>query len=487
VTAARGGLEDRVHVLPRSSHRRHQADDDAGQQRGGGTDREDAGVHLDRAGGRVGEVGRGGCDDRVHSPRRQQDPEAAAARGDQHAFDQDRSEQPSAGGADRDSNRRLVLARADLRQNQAGSVRAGDQEDEPHRAEEDEERRACAVGYERDRLARDRDVPEWFSRQRHFLLETRRYAIGHLLCRPWRQPRRQPPDPDEPLRRVVRDGLDVHRDPQVLVVAGKPEPARHDADHGVRSIVERDRGAQYLPLSTESPAPEGLADQHHPRRSRAALSIREVAPDEGTDAEHPQQAGRDRQASHAFGLSVSGDQIHLLRREAFECLEQCRLALPSRDLLRREIAAARTGRPIQIQHFDEPLGVGEWRGPEDGLIDDGEDRSGAPRSQAEHQDDQGRVRRLRPEAAKRQAQVAHHGTSSGQLCHGPSTKGATDPPAPLGETSFWSLAAGTSCPNARSAVPRADTPSAGLPSVTCSVEPAALRATATSSSIRRNA
>ena len=75
-------------------------------------------------------------DDGVEEPRRQERTESAAGERDDQALDQQLPDDGAAGGAHRGPHGQLALARAAARQQQVGDVGAGDQQQEPHRAQQ---------------------------------------------------------------------------------------------------------------------------------------------------------------------------------------------------------------------------------------------------------------------------------------------------------------------------------------------------------------
>src|SRR4029079_3929249 len=175
-----------------------------------------------------------------------------------------------------------------------------------------------------------------------------------------------------PQRRVTAVCLDVDGNPDRLFLSLQPEAARHHPDDGVLLVVEREPAAQGIRLRPQPAAPDVVADDHDALAAGPAVAAGEVAPQAWLHAEHRQQAEAHVLPGDALRLGVAGD-VERRRRIRLESLEDRRLRLPDGDLLRRETVASAAGHTVGIEDADETIGVGEWRRPQDQLIDDAED------------------------------------------------------------------------------------------------------------------
>ncbi len=84
------------------------------------------------------------------------------------------------------------------------------------------------------------------------------------------------------------------------------------------------------------------------------------------------------------------------------------LTLPAGDLLGRQRRAPRTRRAVEVEYLDEPVGVREGRRPEDGLVDDAEDRRGGANPDAENQNQERRVGGPESKPANRESEILNH-------------------------------------------------------------------------------
>ena len=100
---------------------------------------------VDRDGGRARQLAAGEGDERADDPRREQHAERAAGGGEQHAFHGELARQVARPGAEREADGQFAAPRHARGEQQARDVRAGDQQEEEHGAEQHLERRAHAA------------------------------------------------------------------------------------------------------------------------------------------------------------------------------------------------------------------------------------------------------------------------------------------------------------------------------------------------------
>ena len=94
-------------------------------------------------------------DDRGNAPLRQEDAGAAGDRCEEHALDEQLTDNPAASGAERGANRHLAATGNAAGQQQIGNVRARDQQDAGNRREQDGQRGAMLAD---DSLLQRRDA-----------------------------------------------------------------------------------------------------------------------------------------------------------------------------------------------------------------------------------------------------------------------------------------------------------------------------------------
>ena len=90
------------------------------------------------------------------------------------------------------------------------------------------------------------------------------------------------------------------------------EARRHDANHRVGTIVQRDRLADRVRLSAEHAQPQAVADHRHRRRPGHALLGQEAAPERGRHADHLEEVGRARHSRHALTAVPSWTMLKLV-------------------------------------------------------------------------------------------------------------------------------------------------------------------------------
>jgi hypothetical protein len=257
-------------------------------------------------------------------------PSSAAGGREQEALGEDLADQPPARGADRRPDGHLALPRRGLREEHVRDVRAGDEQHEADRAEQDEERRAGRVVDARDLLRRDAQGPG--AREGRLALERQAHRVHQLLRVGLRNARRQAPDAVEAARRgVALVGPQVIGQIDRFGVAVQLEAPRHDPDDGVRVVVEQDVAAEHVRVAAVAPLPDVLADDRHRRRPRPPIVVAKPAAETRLHAEHREEARRDEAAVDALGFGSTAHVI-LAGGVDLEAFEDGRLALPGQRL-----------------------------------------------------------------------------------------------------------------------------------------------------------
>jgi len=310
---------------PRQAERRRQPGKQAGDHAENQRERENADVESrvldprdrDGVGGNEQAQPAPGDDDRPRRARERQ----------QRALDEQRPDEPRAGGPQRRAKRDIAPPRVRAREQQAGHVHTGDGQDHPHRAEQDEQgpaRRAQHQVRDRDRVA-----AEALAVAEQALAQPARLDDPQFGCHAGgRHVRAQAPDADEapvaPSRVVPR--VEIEREPDVAgpVVAEierQPEPRRHHADHGVRRPVQPQGPADNARVGRESSGPQAVA-QHH--AFRPGIRGRERPADGGRRPERCEEVGRHQRGADALGLGrarqvcgAAGVGRHLFQARCF--------------------------------------------------------------------------------------------------------------------------------------------------------------------------
>ena len=177
-------------------------------------------------------------------------------------FGQELTDQPSARRAERAANGELALSRRRLRQQQVRHVRARHQQQESHRAEQDQQRRASLA---RDRvLQRDDDsvleeVIALLARRVVNAPGDRADVSIRLLDR---HTVAEAPDRGVVVRRPARVlAVQIGRQPQIHV-RREAESGREHADHGEDRAVDLQVRLREIPRRSEMLPPVSVADEN---------------------------------------------------------------------------------------------------------------------------------------------------------------------------------------------------------------------------------
>ena len=86
---------------------------------------------------------------------------------------------------------------------------------------------------------------------------------------------------------------------------GEPEPARHHADHGARTAIERHVCADDGRIAAQL-LPQAKTEQGHPLGARDVIALPESTSEQGSGAEHIEELGRCRDTRHQARGSSAG-------------------------------------------------------------------------------------------------------------------------------------------------------------------------------------
>src|SRR5262245_44067403 len=96
------------------------------------------------------------------------------------------------------------------------------------------------------------------------------------------------------------------RNPKVRA-ARKPEIRRRNSHNRMILPIKRDRPSHHIRIGAESPPPEVMAQNGHPRGAGTVLLRQEDASKSGTNRQQGKEVGSDGQAVQPFGFSHAGE------------------------------------------------------------------------------------------------------------------------------------------------------------------------------------
>ncbi len=324
-------FNDPVRSAAEAVERWRQPEQDArrrGEHSGG---RNDAHVERDRQHPR--NARRAERDERAQTHSCEEQARGRAERGKQKTLREQLAHEALAARADHGAHGDLAAARGRAGQEHVRDVGAGDEEHEPHRAEEDQQRRAHGPD-DALRQAGDAHVAvgpgELFFEARR----DRRNLRTRLLDRCARCEARK--DPERLRRPAVRLRVHGERCPHLGVrcpEGSEGEIGRHDTDHLVRLTVKDNRPLEDTGIAAEVAHPEAEAD-HLPVTPLAVIVRRPGAAEERCDAEHRENVGGHLDRRHFLRLIDSGE-IGGPGLSRAHRVEGARVALPVEIVRRR--------------------------------------------------------------------------------------------------------------------------------------------------------
>jgi hypothetical protein len=186
----------------------------------------------------------------------------------------------------------LLAAERAARDQQAGQVRAGD---EQHAEGGAEERLQQEPRLSRDVLPQgdDRGADLGVLRVRALELGRHHAHLGPgLLERDAALALGQDEQVRVPavLEVVLRE---AEAGPDLCLAVREAEVRRHHADHGVGFLVQQDRSPHHARIRPEAAGPEAVAEQRRARRSLADVGLAEPTAQAGRAAQHGEHAGGD--------------------------------------------------------------------------------------------------------------------------------------------------------------------------------------------------
>ena len=332
------------------------------------------------------------------------DAQDAAADGEQHALRQELPGKTPRPRAERGADGELALTPGAARQEKVGDVGSGDEQDEPDRRRQHEERRPHAGDH--FRLQRDETHEGGRERRGRIGAGGRRRLVApgrrrtFRFCLRHRHTVFQPADGaehhHEHLARLLRRNVDRHRRPEHALVIGKVEGRGQDADDGELAVVERDGLADDVGAAPELARPQLLADDGDLIVARPVFVGSEEPSLGGRRAKHREHRRRDRRAAKADRLAEAGQRVRT-RLIGGQAVERAR-ALP--PVLERAVgddgaaaeatgaaaAAAPAHQPSLFGHADQPVRPRVGKRPQEDGIDHAEDGGVGAYAEGERRD-----------------------------------------------------------------------------------------------------
>ena len=344
-------------------------------------------------------------DDETDAEARDRESRGAAEEREQGRLGEELAHDAAAARAEGRADRELLAAAERPGQHEVGHVRARDQEDEAHRAEQHEQRRphiADEVLVQRD----DRRPPALVVRG---VLGRKPRGDGVHL---------------RPCAGDARAGLQAREHQEVVDPAdgpffgregeGNPEPAvlgetapgREHADHGVLLAVGDEVAPDRSGVRAETRLPEFFREDRHAMAGLVVAGCEEPS-GERAYAEDGEEVGRDVRRRDRFRLSRTG-QRHAVGGQDRHLLEDVVLRLPVEVVRRRDAEGLHAGEDVlrrNVRHDDEAVRVGIREGLQEDGVDDAEDRRVRADAEREDADRHGRKARVLPQHAERVSDV----------------------------------------------------------------------------------
>ncbi len=276
----------------------------------------------------------------------------AAERREHRALRQQLPDHTIAARSQRKSNRDLALAPNGPHQQQVRQIGAGDQQNEPHRAQENKERRAHAA----------RNIVRQQSGAGFQVLAHVRVSQGETLRNGVQfgagggegSARLQPSEHidamiavlREQVRRIRRGDVKHQRDGHVEL-AWATKAGWQDSDDGVSLVIERDGTAQEMRIAAKARTPQLVAHDDDALCAWAVLLGQKIAPKRGRNAESGEIVRGHLLARETIGWSALG-YVHAGDGEAGQRHEGIFLGAIIHQIRRRDCPSA---------HFAAPKGL----------------------------------------------------------------------------------------------------------------------------------
>ncbi len=314
------------------------------------------------------------------------------------ALEEELPRQSSPAGSERRSERELLLAAVGPDEKKVGHVGTGDQEHEPHRAQEDPEHFTHVAD---DVLFEGMDVGTEVGLLHHresqafreFLRpdgdHARHVGVGLLETHAGLQ------SSDALIAEVSHlelGAVELLGEKQVGAVAEKSEISRENADDLPALCVDDEATSENGRIATEMPLPVGVTQNHGERISRRIVLAGEDAPEDRLDPEELQRAVGDAHRVDPLGLPEARHRRLAVvpYSDVFENLSLFAIGEVER---RRLVDGVESETGGAMPHPDEALGLLEGERLQQDSVDDGEDGRVGADAQGQGQDgDEGKTR-----------------------------------------------------------------------------------------------
>ena len=358
--------------------RRQQAEQEAGGHRDREAEQQHGAIHRHFRQAR--QVPGTEADYETHGGPRERQRQQPAADTEHDALEQQRPREAPARLPQRGADRQLPRACFRADQKEVGDVRAGNQQEESDRAQQDPERRSDVAHDELARRAHERAQAGVRQERRRRLIrkrlrQIRQHRFEFRLHLRQRGVRRQPPDALRAERTQLKRGaVDAKRPPQFRVGLGRhDESGGHDAHQFDTVAVDVDDSADHVRIAAEPPPPEVIAENRDPPRIAAFVVHREGPAEPRPGSRHVEERRGNARAAHPFRVPRAGEagRSPLDHRDALERPALLLVAHVER-VGDGELVELGQGRRGMLQH-DEAFGVGKRQRPEQHGVDDRED------------------------------------------------------------------------------------------------------------------
>ena len=354
-------------------------------------------------------------------PAHRDDAQAAADERERHALGEQLPQQARPARAHRDAHGQLALARHQAREEQVRHVDARDEQHEPRRAQQHEQR-ATGVA--------DEDLVERADRRAMGMVPKRRqpgaerFHLGpRLLERHVRLEARDHPHEVVAARRLVEGPRERQPELGALRVV---EARRHDARYRVRLAVERHALTDERGIGPEPLPPQPVGQHDGLRAAGLILFGRERTAHARRDAQHREPRRGDRRAADARRVARAG-QHDAARRRAADRRKHLALVPPVHVDGKGGRRARHLG--LHVEHHDEPVGVGEGQRLEQHGVDRAEHRGVGADAKGQGEGRRGREAGVLDQGANAEPEIlpeaVHHLTSRPRRrqtvrgCHAP--------------------------------------------------------------------
>ena len=313
--------------------------------------------------------------ERIHAPATEEQTAEAAEKGKQHTLHQHLPDQPPAPGPERSSHRQFLRAPSHPREQKVCEIRAGNQQNQSHRPEKNQKRRANVSDHSLvQRNQNSLAILVLFRiRLSHAVIDDAKLALrcAQGNARPQSSVGAEDMRPTrlrgERIKNVHRNECFIRR-PRWLEIGSQ------HADHPVTLGGQIDLLAHDSGVPAKLALPQSVAENHDPRATEAIVLRRDRSPERRPRAENPEEIARDQPKLDLNRLAAAG-VIGRQHSGTAQTLERLALRLNVLQL---------GGGLIRFER-DDLFRLGIRQRPQQDAVDDAKD--GGVRADAEGQGD----------------------------------------------------------------------------------------------------